>query len=239
MPETTFTAGNAISMAAVAVLLFTGLCARASEESVDEATKMALSLDPRPQHGKELFQDHCAACHGAGAQGNAAQGVPAIAAQRFVYLVRQLANFAGDERDSRAMHGSLADGPVRQPQAWVDLAGYLNKLPAVLAPEAGNGTDVAVGRRVFQEHCASCHYGDAHGDEDGWVPSLRHQHYGYLVDQIRKLRQSARHNVDRELVTFMGNFNDGEVCAVADYLSRLRVPTKNRRSMRLNGIVVD
>lgn len=113
------------------------------------------------------------------------------------------------------------------------------QLPAVRSPQTGNGGDAMLGRRVFQEHCTSCHYGDAHGDQDGWVPSLRHQHYDYLVDQIHKLAQSARHNVNGELVVFIGNLNDGETCAVADYLSRLRGPTKNRQSMRLDGTVVD
>ncbi len=213
--------------------------AEASAESVDDLTRMALSLDSHPARGRLLFQKHCAACHGSEAHGDAGRGIPALAGQRFAYLVRQLANFTGEERDSPAMHRVVATERMRMPQAWVDLAGYLNKLPMVRFAEVGNGTDVPLGRSLFQEHCASCHYGDAHGDEDGFSPSLEDQHYGYLVGQIRKLGQNARHNLDKELVVFLGNFSDGEICAVADYLSRLHGPGRNLKSMRSDGTVVD
>lgn len=109
---------------------------------------------------------------------------------------------------------------MREPQSWVDIAAYLNRLPIAHFTEVGNGTDVAFGRKLFQAQCASCHY-------------------GYLVNQLHQLGREARHNVDKELVLFIRNFDEGEICAVADYLSRLRGPVKHRDSMRTDGTVVD
>lgn len=226
-------------MIATGVLTLFILSAWGAEESVDDWTQTALSLDTHPEHGRSLYRQRCAPCHGLDAQGNASRTIPALASQRYAYVIRQLANFSGDERDSTAMHRVVAGESMRNPQAWADLAGYLNKLPMLHTAEVGNGTDLQFGRRLFQEHCASCHYGDAHGDADGFVPSLRNQHYGYLVTQLHQLAQRARHNVDPELLLFIRDLSNGEICAVADYLSRLHGPGRNSKSMRSDGTVVD
>jgi cytochrome c553 len=154
-------------------------------------------------------------------------------------LIRQLANFSADERDSSAMHRVVAKGPMRDPQAWVDVAAYLNKLPMVRFAQTGSGADVALGRDTFKAQCASCHYGDASGDRDGFVPSLRDQHYAYLAHQLRKLSGSARHNVDADLVRLLRNLDEREIAALADYLSRLHGPGRDLNSMRSDGTVVD
>lgn len=85
------------------------------------------------------------------------------------------------------MHG-VRRGPVLgSPQAWVDVASYLNRAPFDRATLQGNGSQIALGRGIFHEQCASSHQADA----------------------------------------------------VADYLSRLRGPGRQRKAMRDNGVVVD
>jgi cytochrome c553 len=86
--------------ATAAVLVLVSGEARASEEAVDRATQTALSLDAHPDRGAAQFHQYCARCHGAQAQGDPIHAIPALAGQRFAYLVRQLANFSGFERDS-------------------------------------------------------------------------------------------------------------------------------------------
>jgi cytochrome c553 len=212
---------------------------RASEEAVDRTTQTALALDAHPDRGASRFAHHCARCHGAGGQGDADRAIPALAGQRFTYLVRQLANFAGAERDSDTMHRVVSQPGLRVPQAWVDIAAYLNRLPSSHGVQTGDGRRVALGRGIFHEQCASCHRGDAHGDGDGFVPSLRNQQYSYLVNQLRQLAKGSRHNVDEDLVRFLGSFDDRDIDATADYLSRLRGPGAVRRIMRDDGVVVD
>jgi cytochrome c553 len=212
---------------------------RASEEAVDRKTQTALALDAHPDRGAPAFGLHCARCHGPQAQGDAGRAIPALAGQRFAYLVRQLADFAGAERDSDTMHGVVSRQGLREPQTWVDIAAYLNRLPTTYQAQIGDGRQLALGRGIFREQCASCHRGDARGDTDGFVPSLRNQQYSYLVDQLHKLGKDYRHNVDEDLVRFLASFDDQDIDAIADYLSRLRGRGAVHRIMRNDGVVVD
>ncbi len=230
---------TAILLSAGAWLALAYAGAHASEESVDRATQTALSLDAHPDRGGAQFAQYCARCHGAKAEGDAGRAIPSLAGQRFAYVVRQLANFAGLERDSNTMHGVLTQIELRGPQTWTDIAAYVNRVPPSVGSKFGDGTQVALGRGIFHEQCASCHRADAHGDADGFVPSLRNQNYPYLASQLHKLAAYRRHNVDEDLVRFLGSFNDRDISATADYLSRLQGPGAVHKVMRSNGVVVD
>lgn len=196
-------------------------------------------MDAHPQHGAQQFGRYCSRCHGPTAAGIAMQAIPALAGQRYAYLIRQLANFAGGERDNSTMHDIVAHAELRQPQTWVDIASYLNAISTNSPAATGSGADVGLGRGIFHEQCASCHGADAGGDADGFVPSLRHQHYDYLKSQMHKLAAGHRHNVDADLVLFLRNFDERDISATADYLSRLKGPRKDRKKMRDDGVVVD
>lgn len=222
----------------LAVCLAPGLSA-ASAEQADRMTQAALQLDAHKDRGAVLFGRSCARCHGSQAQGDAAQAIPALAGQRFKYLVRQLADFSSGERDSDIMQGVLEHGAARSPQNWVDLAAYLNRLPMQQPAGSGSGERVALGGAIFHEQCASCHHLDAHGDDEGYVPSLRNQQYSYLVSQLGKLAEGSRHNVDEDLVRFWRSLDRRDVRAVADYLSRLNGPGDVHTIMRRDGSVVD
>lgn len=216
-----------------------GAGAFASEASVDHLTQRALALDANAAQGGAVFRHSCAPCHGAAAQGDAEHAIPALAGQRFRYIVRQLANFAGDEREGAIMQRVLAHPTLKDPQTWVDTAAYLNNLPNREPAGTGDGTRVALGRGIFHEQCASCHKGDAHGDDEGFVPSLRGQQYAYLVVQLEKLAEGRRHNVDEDLVRFWRSLEQQDVHATADYLSRLTGPGHAHKVMRPDGSVVD
>ncbi len=223
-----------------AVLCAAGIqAALASEESVDQATHAAMSMDAHPKRGASIFANNCAGCHGPQAHGDATRNIPALAGQRFAYLVRQLANFSGGERDSSAMHKVVSSKALQKPQVWVDIAAYLNNAPLISAAQNGAGDHLSLGEGIFHEQCASCHALDARGDDDGFVPSLRSQHYAYLVAQIHGLAAGRRHNVDENLMRFFRSFEDSDIAAVADYLSRLQGPGKDRKKMRGDGTVVD
>ena len=211
----------------------------ATEESVDQATKSALTLDAHPKRGAALFKQHCAQCHGARAQGDPSRAIPSLASQRFTYLVRQLANFSGAQRDSTLMHKVVSLKSLQSPQAWVDIASSLNNVKAPTTVQTGDGAHVALGRGIFHEQCSSCHREDARGDDDGFVPAMRGQNFPYLVAQMHKLADGHRHNVDENLVRFLRSFEPRDIDAVADYLSRLTGPGKDRKSLRNDGVVVD
>src|SRR5262245_60345178 len=191
--------------------------AHGTEASVDELTRTALGLDAKPKNGAALFRQNCSRCHGQAAQGNPARGVPALAGQRFAYLVRQLADFAERDRDSVAMHKALSEPRFRDPQTWADVAAFLNNVPAASITQNG-GADVSLGEAIFREQCASCHRDDARGDDDGFVPALRNQHYSYLLKQLDQFINGHRRNVDPDLERFFASFDAEEKRAVSDYL---------------------
>jgi len=215
----------AVVLTVFAVLFVPRSSDAAPEEGVDQLTRTALSLDRHPDRGAVLFSRSCARCHGLQGHGDAAQAIPALAGQRFTYLVRQLADFADAERDGADKHRIVARGELRNPQAWADIAAYLSGVPVVQFAGAGDDSQAELGRAIFREQCATCHHGDARGDDDGFVPSLRNQHYSYLAAQLHELAEGRRHNVDENLMRFLRSFDDQDIDATAVYLSRLQDPS--------------
>lgn len=209
--------------------------AATSEERVDQRTRAALAMDAHPIRGGQYYTQYCTRCHGAEGQGDAGAAVPTLAGQRLAYLVRQLANFAGAERDSTVMHRVALQPAIDEPQSWIDLASYLNSLAPRNDNQTGGSGAASLGRGIFRQQCASCHGPDAGGDKAGFVPSLRHQHYAYLNRQMHKLAEGYRHNMDEELVLFMRSFDERDMRGTADYLSRLRGPGTGHETMRRDG----
>jgi cytochrome c553 len=226
---------NTTTGIALAAALLCSAPTFASPARVDQLVRTALQLDPNASRGAALYLQNCARCHGQGAVGDARNVIPALAAQREAYLIKQLADFTELERESQDMHGVVARAAMNEPQAWADVAAYLSRLPAAQFPEMADGEGVELGEAIFQEQCASCHEEDARGDDDGFVPSLRDQHYSYLVRQTRGLAASHRSNVDADLVRFLDSLDTEEITAVADYLSRLRGPVRDRARLRDDG----
>jgi cytochrome c553 len=210
------------ALPAIAVAVTLGIsCASASEEAVDQLTRTALAAKADPKRGHAQFDRYCAQCHGAGGRADANHRIPVLAGQRPAYLVRQLANLSGDQRESVNMHRALSAAELREPQTWADVAAYLNGVPVPAHPQTGDGRDLGLGEATFHVECASCHYDDSRGDDEGLVPSLRNQHYSYLLSQIRRLSQLHRHNVDENIARLLRSLKPDEASAVADYLSRL------------------
>src|SRR5262245_31971558 len=156
----------------------------ASPARVDRLIRTALQLDPNIKRGGGLYEAHCARCHGQGATGDPRNVIPALAGQREAYLIKQFADFAELDRSGEEMHAVVSKAALNEPQVWADLAAYLSQLPVVRLPETSDGQGVELGEAIFQEQCASCHEEDARGDDDGFIPSLRDQHYSYLVRQM-------------------------------------------------------
>jgi len=211
----------------------------ASEDAADRRTQDALAMDAHPDSGHAPFARYCSSCHGVGAQGDAARLIPGLAGQRFNYLVRQIADFGSAERDNGTMYHVVANQGFAEPQMWVDVASYLSRLAPPVTPRIGNGIGEDRGRSIFRRECATCHGSDASGDDDGFVPSLRNQDHHYLANQLHRVADGHRHNVDQRLVIFMRNFDDKDVGPVADYLSGLHGPAKSHERMLNNGAVVD
>ncbi|AMN46280.1 hypothetical protein ACG33_03990 [Steroidobacter denitrificans] len=221
---------------------------------VDQWIHAALELDRNAERGALLYEQHCADCHGGQAWGDAARSIPALAGQRRAYLVKQLADFIELERrgdqealrgerqgrdQGRSMHEVVSSAGLDDPQVWADIAAYVNGLPLAQSTQTGDGTGLALGEAVYREQCATCHEEDARGDDEGFVPSLRNQHYVYLLRQMRGLTAWHRSNADEGLIRFLDSLETEEMTAVADYLSRFRGPVRDRLRMHNDGTVGD
>lgn len=230
------TSARAISIAALSFLVSVS---HAASERVDELIRASLQMDVDAARGGEIYRTHCASCHGPEGHGNAARGVPALAGQRQAYVIKQLADFSELERDSQTMHDVVSRADLSEPQVWADVAGYVNGLNPIARPERGDGRYVELGEAIFREQCSSCHEEDARGDDDGFVPSLRNQHYTYLLNEMRTIARWHSRNLDDDLERFLDSLDEDEMTGLADYLSRQHGPTKDRVRMRDDGSVGD
>lgn len=203
--------------------LFAGPAARASPEvpAANAAFMAAGSLHGDARRGKAIFGDSCVACHERHAYGDSFKAVPALAGQRYEYLVKQIAKFAADDRKSTPMHWALDRARLREPQAWVDVAAYLSGLPGMRVAQGSGNRDVRLGGRIFRAQCAACHGNDAGGMAGGDVPSLRAQHYSYLISRLMRLSEDDGHEANKNLAVFLRSFSGRELAAVANYLAHL------------------
>ncbi len=210
-----------------------------ASDRADQLLFDALELDANVERGAALYRAQCATCHGAAAQGNEQREIPALAAQRRAYIVKQLADFSAGDRSATEMHKVVSRAAVNEPQAWADLSLYLNNLPPPKTSQTGDGKYLSLGEASYAQFCGSCHEEDGRGDDDGFVPSLRNQHYRYLLKEMRGLAAGHRFNVETELTRFLNSFEADEMQGLADYLSRMQGPIRDRARLNDDGTVSD
>lgn len=211
----------------------------ANADRAEELTYQALELDADARRGEKLYRDQCASCHGPDAYGAAQHDIPALAAQRRAYIVKQLADFIEGERTATQMHKVVSREAVRDPQALADVSLYLNNLPPPRNTQTGDGKYLSLGEASYVQFCGSCHEEDGRGDDDGYVPSVRNQHYRYLLKEMRALAAGHRFNVETDLTRFLDSLEPDEMQGLADYMSRMQGPVRDRARLNDDGTVSD
>lgn len=94
-----------------------------------EIIERALQAKPDTEAGRKVYREHCSACHGGQAHGNADEVIPALAGQLPIYVIKQLVDLAEGGRASADMHRIAAKKPLSTPQGLSDIAGYASRLP--------------------------------------------------------------------------------------------------------------
>lgn len=212
---------------AIPLLVALMLWARSAAAQTDRGMQIieqALSLQPNTANGATMYRELCASCHGETAQGDAPAATPALAGQLQTYVIKQLADFAEGDRVTVDMHRVVAVKRLSTPQAMRDLASHMNGLRPNPAPEHGDGEQLALGARIYQKTCAQCHGVQGEGEARHAVPSLQHQHYSYLLTQMRRLAVGHRYSVDIEVIEILEALSFDQLISVADFISRLPVP---------------
>lgn len=202
------------------LLILWSTSAAAQTQRGAQAIAQIMSLQPDPAHGATLFARHCASCHGALGLGNASNVIPALAGQGQHYLVKQLTDVGEGDRGLSEMHRVIARAELVQPQSVRNLAAFIGGLKPNATNETGDGKQATRGSQLFASLCASCHGDAAQGNERAFVPSLRNQHYSYLLAQMRQLAIGHRYSVDIEVIERLEQLPLSDLMAVADAISR-------------------
>ena len=179
-----------------------------------------LQLTPDVENGKKIYP-LCAACHMKNGWGKADGSFPVIAGQHRNVLIKQMSDIRTRKRDNPTMFPFTDPAEIGGLQGISDVTAYIAAMPHDTAPGQGDGKNVETGRKIYQEHCSTCHGEDALGNNDAFFPRLKGQHHAYLLRQLKWIRDGYRKNVNAAMLAQVKNLSDEEFDAVADYLSRL------------------
>jgi cytochrome c553 len=193
--------------------------AKAQVKAARELEK-ALTLTPNISNGLEIYRG-CAACHTPEGWGLASGVVPQLAGQHHNVVIKQLADIRSGNRANQLMVPYSSVEAIGGAQAVADVAGYIDTLEISVENGKGAGVDLELGARLFAENCVRCHGAEGEGDNEKFRPRIQAQHYNYLVTQFQQIRNGERDNADPEMVAQIKNFEDREMRAVLDYVSRL------------------
>jgi cytochrome c553 len=181
----------------------------------------ALNLVGNAKKGKVAYAV-CVGCHLANGSGRPDGTFPQLAGQHETVLIKQIADIRAGRRDNPIMYPfavKLADA-----QELANVAAYLQALPIPPDNGKGPGTNLATGEQLYRRDCVRCHGQWGEGNEAKFYPVLAGQHYEYLLRQIRDIAAGRRRNANPDMVKVVKGYQDEELQAVVDYMSRLQWP---------------
>ena len=184
----------------------------------------ALSLKGNPLLGSFAFEI-CQDCHRSDASGRVSGASPRLAGQHATVLIKQMTDIRTGIRDNPKMSVIFADH-VLLPRDIADLAAFLQGLPVPTTIGQGPGTALARGEEIYDKSCAICHGDNGEGNGEKFYPMVASQHYKYLLREMIYMRNETRLNANPKMVKAVKSYNEADLEAVADYMSRLTVPGK-------------
>jgi len=207
--------------------------------------------------GKNIFLNGkdgvspCQSCHGPKALGIDDQGTPRLAGIGYAYIVKQLTNFANQDRINVLMN-VMAAGLTEEDRR--NVAAYLNTLepatePSDLAALKAAGTEVGepyrgqvlvrYGVRGKAPACQSCHGYNGRGS-DPIYPAIGQQKYVYIVNQLKNWRDGSRANDPLgQMRAVAKNLTDQDIYDAAAFLSHAPKSTIGDGFLPNNQSVLD
>jgi cytochrome c553 len=167
----------------------------------------------------EVAFEICQGCHRHDAVGRPDGSYPRLAGQHASVLIKQMTDVRANRRKNPKMR-SFIDTHVITPQEIADIAVYLSSLPITPDNGKGEGTDLAHGEELYNRDCVTCHGQKGEGDEAKFYPRVAGQHYKYLVREAHMIRDGKRGNSNPDMVKVIKSYNDKDISAVTDYMSR-------------------
>jgi len=182
--------------------------------------------------GKTLAES-CQSCHGAKAEGVAAEtrdgdtipAIPALAGQVATYTYKQLRDYYNNSRSNSSMN-ALAKGLSEQDAA--DLAVWFASLPTPQQKTAGQVSARAEkmvaqgdGKRILPP-CSVCHGSQGQGEKMD-IPALAGQHADYFASTLLAYKSGERHNdIYSRMRLIAQQLSDAEIKELADYYQNFK-----------------
>jgi len=192
-------------------------------EVAQQEYDQVMGLEPDVDNGRQVYLT-CAVCHLPEGWGSVDGNYPQIAGQLRTVVIKQLADFRAGNRDNPLMYPFSVPGILGGPQEIADVAAYVSQLPMTPHNSVGPGTELELGKQLYEANCVDCHGVRGEGDVDKHIPAIAGQHYPYLLRQFDDIRTGKRKNSDPKMVEQIDGFTQAQESAVLDYTSRLRPP---------------
>lgn len=184
-----------------------------------------MALTPNLANGAKVYLT-CAVCHRPEGWGSPDGDYPQIAGQLRTVIIKQLADIRARNRDNPLMYPFSVPRVLGGAQAIADVAAYVSQLPMTAVNGKGPGTDLELGKRLYEENCTKCHGDKGQGNVQEHIPAVAGQHYLYQVRQFDAIRSGRRKNADPKMTRQIHGFTPREESAVLDYTSRLVPPSE-------------
>ena len=162
----------------------------------------------------------CHGCHKTGALGLVDGTYPRLAGQHDTVLIKELVDVRTGVRDNQKMYPFASEHGIELPEI-ADLAVYISGLPTPPDNGLGDGTQLAMGKKLYDADCKRCHGDTGEGDGKKFYPKVSGQHYQYLKRQVSNIRDGVRRNANPRMVKDIKNYTMQDIEAVSDYMSRL------------------
>lgn len=201
------------------ILALTGLFPTFATSTPDTIIH-AIELTPNIENGKKIYP-LCATCHMQNGWGKKDGSFPVIAGQHRNVLIKQLSDIRTKNRDNPTMYPFSDPSSIGGIQGISDVTAYIASMKKDPEPGTGNGKNLKMAKALYLKECKQCHGDDGQGNNDAFYPSLKGQHYDYLLRQLKWIRDGYRKNSNLLMVSKVKPLSDEELDAIADYLSRL------------------
>jgi len=189
------------------------------DEMTPERTEVLLRGGD-PVKGKESFRG-CQGCHKADAAGVREGVYPRLTGQHASVLIKQITEIRAGIRNNPKMLPFVEDPAIAMEEIG-DIAAYLSTLTSVRENGKGAEDQSARGKKLFTDNkCFECHGKNGEGNAAKSYPVVASQHFGYLLREMKWIKQGVRGNSNPDMVKAISKFSQNDFEAVADYLSRL------------------
>lgn len=225
----------ALCTAAVALVAFAGppapkkegIEAKGYKWNAQEGEKIeALKLKGDAKAGEEAYEV-CSACHLPSGAGRPDGTFPQLAGQHATVLIKQIADIRAGLRDNPIMYPFAAT--LTDPQELANVSAYIQTMKIPRDNGRGPGTELELGKKLYDRDCVKCHMKNGEGDGAKYYPVLAGQHYKYMLRQATEIRDGKRRNANPDMVKVIKAYSDKEIDAIVDYMSRLEMPEQKAK----------